>query len=89
MTDMMGVTMTEREENPGGRRVLWMCLCGLGIVMVMGMIAGYVGERGAAAGTPFDTTDIVFLSIFAALIAALGLALWYQGRKLARACSAG
>ena len=84
MTNLAEAQMTDSDDmgQSNGRRILWIILASLGIVMVAGAIAGYMAEHNAQGGGPLGTAGIVTFSIFAALIAGLSYAIWTNSRKL-------
>lgn len=76
--------MTDSDDiaQSNGRRIMWIIISTLGIVMVGGAIAGYMAEHNAQGGGPLGTAGIVTFSVFAALIAGLGYVIWTNSRKL-------
>lgn len=83
MTDLTEATMSKfDEEEPNGRPILWMTLAGLGIVMTLGAIAGFLAEHRADGGGDFSTAATVILAVFGAIIVALSYAILRQARKL-------
>jgi len=84
MMDLTEARMVEpmEENGSGGRRVRWMMLSGLGIVMTAGAIAGYLAEHQSQGGGPLDTIGIIVVAVFLAIIAGLSFAIWRNGSKL-------
>ena len=85
MTDLTEVRMTRFEdEGSNGRRVLWMTVAGLGIVMTAGAIAGYLAEHQAQGGGSLGTVGVIVMAVFAAIICGLSFAIWRNIRALKR-----
>lgn len=84
MTDLMESIMVEpvNDQGSNGRRIIWIMVSGLGIVMTGGAIAGYLAEHQAQGGGPLATAGIVAMAVFAAIIASLGYVLWRNGIKV-------
>ena len=78
MTNLMERAMVDVNEKTGRnvRSSLWMALSGIGIVMLLGAIAGYLSEHDAQGGGPLGATGIAVLGVFAAIIVALIFAIW-------------
>ena len=84
MTDLTEVSMVEPMEEDGssGRSILWMMLSGLGVVMTIGAVAGYLGEHQAQGSGPLGSTGIIVLCVFTAIITGLCYVIWRNARKL-------
>lgn len=84
MMSLMEAPMPDSEDiaPSNGRRIMWIILSGLGIAMVGGAVAGYMAEHNAQGGGPLGTADVAVFTVFAALIAGLGYAIWTNSRKL-------
>lgn len=84
MTNLAEAQMTDSDDmgQSNGRRIMWIILASLGIVMVAGAIAGYMAQHNEQGGGPLGTAGIVTFSIFAALIVGLSYAIWTNSRKL-------
>jgi hypothetical protein len=83
MTDLVEAPMTMLEdEGSNGRRVLWMMVAGLGIVMTAGAIAGFMSEHQADGGGAFSGVAIGVLASFIAIIAGLTYLIWRNAKKL-------
>ena len=84
MTNLTEAPMLDSDDvaKSNGRSIMWIILSSLGIVMVAGAIAGYMAEHNAQGGGPLGTAGIVTFSVFAALIAGLGYAIWTNSQKL-------
>lgn len=78
--------MFDADENAGSnnRRTLWMILCGLGIIMLLGAIAGFLAQHEEQNGGPMDVSDMSILGVFVTVILILGFAIWklFQQGKL-------
>lgn len=86
MTDLTEFNMAEPidDDASGGRRIMWMMISGLGIVVTGGAIAGFLAEQQAQAGRSLGTTGIIAISVFGAIIVGLVYAIWHNGRLLSR-----
>ena len=83
MTDLTEAPMAKLEdEGSNGRTVLWILLAGFGIVMVAGVIAGFVGEHQADGDRAFSDFAIGLIAGVVAMMAALGVAFWGYAKKL-------
>lgn len=84
MTDLTEFKMVEPidDDASGGRSILWIMLSSLGIVMTAGAIAGFLAEHQSQGGGSIDTSGIIVLSVFAAIIAGLSYAIWRNGSKM-------
>lgn len=82
MTDLTEINMVEPvdEQGSNGRRILWMMLSGLGIVMTAGAVAGHQSHGGGSLGT----AGIVVMVVFGAIIIGLGYAIWRNAATLKR-----
>jgi hypothetical protein len=86
MTDLMEINMVEPvdEQESNGRRIIWMMVSGLGVVMTGGAIAGYLAEHQAQGGGPLDTVGVIVMAVFGALIIGLGYTIWRNATVLKR-----
>ncbi len=83
MTNLTEAGMAKLEdESSNGRRILWMTLAGLGIVMTAGAIAGYLGQHQAQGGGSLNLAGAVVIVAFAGIIIGLGYAIWRNARTL-------
>jgi hypothetical protein len=84
MMDLTESIMVEpvNEQGSNTRRILWMMLSGLGIVMMAGAVAGYLAEHQAQGGGPLGAAGMIVMAVFAAIIIGLGYAIWRNGRAL-------
>lgn len=87
MTNITESAMFDADEkaNTGERHVFWMMLSILGIIATLGAIVGYLAAHEAEGGGPLDTASIVTLTIFIAIIAALGFIVWRSRRETRKA----
>lgn len=86
MTDLAEINMAEpdNEQGSNARRILWMTLSALGIVMTAGAIAGYLAQHDAQGGGPLGTAGIIAMAVFGAIIIGLGYAIWRNAVALKR-----
>jgi hypothetical protein len=86
MTDLVEVNMVEpvNEQGSNARRITWMVLASLGIVMTAGAVAGYLAEHQAQGGGPLGTAGAIVMAVFAAIIVGLGYAIWRNATALKR-----
>lgn len=78
---MMNITesaMFDADDKAGGntQRGLWMMLCGVGIVMLLGAIGGFLSQHDTQGGGAIGSTGIAVLSVFVAVIVVLAFAIW-------------
>jgi hypothetical protein len=83
MTDLKEARMSRLEDNgSNGRRVLWMMLAGLGTVMTLGAIAGFMGEHKSEGGGALSGPALAVLAVLGAIIAGLAYVIWRNAKKL-------
>ena len=84
MTNLKERTMTDADEmaNNNGRRMLWVIVSGLGIMMTAGAVAGYLAAHEAQGGGALGTAGIVTLCVCAAIITGLAFAIWRNVSKM-------
>lgn len=83
MTDLTEARMAKLEdEASNGRSILWMVMAGLGIVMTLGAIAGFMGEHQSNGGGALSSVALAVLVSFGAIIAGLSYAIWRNAKKL-------
>lgn len=70
------------DEGSNGRSVLWMVVAGIGIVITLGAIAGFMGEHQADGGGELSGVALAVLVSFGAIIAGLSYAIWRNARKM-------
>jgi hypothetical protein len=76
--------MIDRDEIAGSnvRRMMWVIVSGLGIVMTAGAVAGYLAAHEAQGGGALGTAGILTLCGFAAIIIGLAYAIWRNVSKM-------
>ena len=86
MTNTPESEMFDADENTGsnGLRILWMILCGFGIVLLSGVITGFLSVHMAEGGSALNTTDYAILAAFISLTLALAFAIWRLFRQMKR-----
>jgi hypothetical protein len=86
MMDLTENIMAEpvNEQGSNGRRIIWMMVSGLGVVMTGGAIAGYLAEHQAQGGGPLDTVGMIVMAVFGALIIGLCYIIWRKATVLKR-----
>lgn len=83
MTDLTEARMEKLEDEGSiGRNILWMVVAGIGIVMTLGAIAGFMGEHQSDGGGALSGAAIAVLAGFGAVIAGLTYAIWRNVKKL-------
>lgn len=83
MTNLTEATMPEIDnEGTNGRRILWITMAGIGIVLTAGAVAGYLAEHKTQGGGPLETAGVVAMVVFAAIITGLGYTIWRNARTL-------
>jgi hypothetical protein len=76
--------MTDADDvaNNNGRRMLWVIVSGLGIVMTAGAVAGYLAAHEAQGGGAIGAAGILTLCAFATIIIGLAFAMWRNVSKM-------
>ena len=84
MTNLKETNMIGRDEIAGSnlRRMMWVIVSGLGIVMTAGAVAGYLAAHEAQGGGALGTAGILTLCGFAAIIIGLAFAIWRNVSKM-------
>lgn len=84
MTNLTEVKMMQDEDNApsNGRRMLWIIIASLGVVMTSGAIAGFVSEMKAQGDGAMDGTSLIVLGVFVAIIGALAFVIWSLTQKM-------
>jgi hypothetical protein len=84
MTNLKETNMIDRDEIAGSnvRRMMWVIVSGLGIVMTAGAVAGYLAAHEAQGGGALGTAGILTLCGFAAIIIGLAYAIWRNVSKM-------
>lgn len=70
--------MIDTHEKGGSntQRNIWMLLCGLGIILLLGAIAGFLSGHNAEGGGSLNSSGLGILGIFVAVILVLAFAIW-------------
>lgn len=86
MTNLTEARMTEpvREQGSNGRRILWLVVSALGMVMTAGAIVGYLAQHQSQGGGPLGNPGIIVMAVFGAIIIGLGFAIWRNAAALKR-----
>lgn len=83
MMDLREAPMAKLEdEGSHGRSVLWIALAGLGIVMIAGAIAGFVGEHQAEGDRAFSDFAIGVIAGCIVMMTALTFTIWRNAKML-------
>ena len=83
MTDLTEARMAKLEDDgSNSRSFLWIALAGLGIVMVAGAIAGFMGEFEEDGGSWSSGFALGVLGGFGAIIVGLAYTIWRNANKL-------
>ena len=78
MTNITESAMFDAEEEAGSKntqRNVWMWLCGIGIIMLMGAIAGFLSQHDEQGG-PLDLADVAVLGVLVTVILVLAVSIW-------------
>jgi uncharacterized membrane protein YidH (DUF202 family) len=82
MMNLTEAKMTKLDdESSHGRSVLWIILAGLGIVMMLGAIAGFLSVN-TSDGDKSSGFALGFLISLGVIVAGLSYAVWRNARKL-------
>jgi cation transporter-like permease len=78
--------MFDADKNMGsnGLRVLWIILSGFGIVMILGVIVGFLSVHMAEGGGPLTISGYAILAAFMSVTLALAFAIWKLFRQMKR-----
>ena len=78
--------MFDANEDAGnnGKRILWMSLCGFGIIMLLGAITGYLSAHMEEGGGPLNLAGYAILAAFICVTLALAFAIWRLFRQMKR-----
>jgi hypothetical protein len=84
MTNLTETNIIDRDEIAGsnGRRMMWVIVSGLGVVMTAGAVSGYLAAHEAQGGGAIGTAGILTLCVFATIIIGLAFAIWRNVRKM-------
>lgn len=78
--------MFDANEDAGsnGKRILWMSLCGFGIIMLLGAITGFLSAHIEEGGGPLNIAGYAILAAFICVTLALAFAIWRLFRQMKR-----
>lgn len=78
--------MFDANEDAGnnGKRILWMSLCGFGIIMLLGAITGFLSAHMEEGGGPLNLAGYAILAAFICVTLALAFAIWRLFRQMKR-----
>ncbi|MFM2236631.1 MAG: hypothetical protein RL209_665 [Pseudomonadota bacterium] len=80
--------MFDADEAAGGNglRILWMILCGFGIVLLSGVITGFLSASMAEGGSALKMTDYAILATLISVTLLLAFIIWklFQRMKSSR-----
>jgi hypothetical protein len=80
--------MFDADEDVGGNglRILWMILCGFGIVLLSGVITGFLSASMAEGGSALKMTDYAILATLISVTLLLAFIIWklFQRMKSSR-----
>jgi hypothetical protein len=74
----------DEKAGSGNQRNIWMVMCGLGIIMLLGAITGFLAQHDAQDGGPMDVSGLAILGVFVTVILVFAFAIWklFQQGKL-------
>lgn len=89
MTNTQESAMRDADQKTGGNggniaRNLWMMLSGVGIIMLLGVITGFLSQHDAQGGGALDLAGVAVLGAIAAAILILAFVIWklfQQGKQ--------
>lgn len=78
--------MFDANEDAGsnGKRILWMSLCGFGIVMLLGAITGFLSAHMEEGRGPLNIAGYAILAAFICVTLALAFAIWRLFQQVKR-----
>ena len=78
--------MFDANEDAGnnGKRILWMSLCGFGIIMLLGAITGFLSAHIEEGGAPLNIAGYAILAAFICVTLELAFAIWRLFRQMKR-----
>jgi len=78
--------MFDVDEKTGSnsRRILWISLCGLGIIMILGAIAGFLSAHIAEGGGPLNIAGYAVLAAPMSVTLALAFVIWKLFHQMKR-----
>jgi len=86
MTNTQESAMRDADQKTGGNiaRNLWIMLSGVGIIMLLGGITGFLSQHNAQGGGALDLAGVAVLGTIAAAILILAFVIWklfQQGKQ--------
>lgn len=83
MTNLTERAMLDADEKKGGNiaRSLWMMLSGVGIIMLLGAITGFLSQHDAQGGGTLDLAGVAVLGVCVVVILALAFVIWKLFRQ--------
>ena len=83
MTNLTEARMTQHEDtSSNSKRMLWIVVASLGVIMTSGAIAGFLSEMTAQGDGTMDGTSLIVLGVFVAIIGALAFVIWSLTQKM-------
>lgn len=84
MTNLTEAKIMQDEDNApsNGRRMLWIIIASLGVIMTSGAIAGFLSEMQAQGDGTMDGTSFIVLGVFVAIIGGLAFIIWNLTQKM-------
>ena len=78
--------MIDVDENAdrNGRRILWMTVCGFGMIMILACIAGFLSAHIAEGGGPLNIAGYAVLAALMSVALALAFAIWKLFHQMKR-----
>jgi hypothetical protein len=73
-----------QDAGSNGKRILWMSLCGFGIIMLLGAITGFLSAHIEEGGGPLNIASYAILAAFICVTLALAFAIWRLFRQMKR-----
>lgn len=78
MTNLTESAMFDADEKAGNnaQRIMWMILCGVGTIMILGAIAGFLSAHRAEGGGPLNLAGYAVLGVFISVTLILAFTIW-------------
>lgn len=78
MRNLTESAMFDADERKvsNNQRTLWMILCGVGIIMLLGAITGFLAQPENQNIGTMDSSDFAILGVFVTVILVLAFAIW-------------
>ena len=74
----------DKNEDRNGRRILWMTVCGFGMIMILAYIAGHLSAHMSEGGGPLNTAGYAILAALMSVTLALAFAIWKLFQQVKR-----